>query len=79
MSRIPEPYACDVCGALKKEANHWFIGRVDYAARCATVCPWDRIVALTEVAHLCGLACSQRWLASALEKISQEESHDEHQ
>lgn len=78
MSRIAEPYTCDVCGVQKKESNHWFLARIDYSGRCARVIPWSAVgAAAAEVVHLCGSGCAQRWLGFALEKISQEESHEE--
>lgn len=71
MSRIPEPYACDICNTMKREANHWFLGHIDYTEGYVSVVPWSSSgAAAGTVVHLCGLTCCQRWLAWALEQLS---------
>ncbi len=66
-----ESYRCDICGTLKKEANHWFVAvRVPYGAH---IYVWDAPCAGHDhenIAHLCGSECATKFMMRCL---SQEE------
>lgn len=62
-------YTCDVCGAVKREANHWF--RVLVACRGVsvrfTIVPWGCGTGRQkQEMHLCGLECAHKAMAKAL-------------
>ena len=52
MADVSSSY-CDVCGALKKEANHWF--RVWTNDIDVVISPWNRILdTISKHQHACG-------------------------
>jgi hypothetical protein len=64
-----EKYTCDVCGAERLEANHWFVGAL--SKRISTVLPlhftfyvWatGRNVQEAKLFHLCGQDCAHKLL-----------------
>lgn len=72
-------YCCDICGAEKKETNHWFRAwpiLIDGNAVATFVIIWDlsaanilapHALSVKQVpAHLCGEACVTRWQAKTL-------------
>lgn len=48
-------YVCDVCGAQRKEANHWFL--LDTTTKTMVITKWDDKLAETVDCHLCGEGC----------------------
>jgi hypothetical protein len=55
--RVPHPYACDECGAPKRDVNHWWL-LTYYLGGRINIAPWsDDHAAEEEVAHLCGTRC----------------------
>lgn len=62
-------YKCDVCGTIKKETNHWFIG---LRTRTQTIIEvWNTEGSRDRTAcHLCGIQCSLKWVGVALQKAS---------
>lgn len=66
-------FRCDVCGAEKKEANHWFIGfeveRSLSEPENLRIEPWEWARAeLTYAIHLCGSQCVQKRVQEFLSK-----------
>ena len=64
-----DTYKCDVCGALKKEANHWFIattGMVGYAR--FIIVPWGGSLpgSADDFLHLCGMGCAIKAMQSEM-------------
>ena len=55
-------YLCDVCGAERKEANHWFVGYVRPSDIIfAPFAAWDKGDE-GDIRHLCGQACAHKLL-----------------
>lgn len=54
-------YVCDVCGAVKKEANHWWGIRL-YGSEEMRLYRWGSYPASAsgKISHLCGRACVGR-------------------
>jgi hypothetical protein len=58
---VKPTYVCDVCGATRKEANHWFLvlpeveGLIKIAGWDSNIC--DGYRDQSGVKHLCGQAC----------------------
>lgn len=53
---------CNVCGAIKQEANHWFYAETqpdspDEVNAFITIHPWDYPAEEPGKIHLCGRAC----------------------
>lgn len=60
---------CDVCGAEKREANHWFAGDV----RGVTELIIARLVDVEKqkhMTHLCGEKCVHEWLSTKIGVLS---------
>ena len=82
MAKI-ETYRCDVCGAVKKQTNHWF--RLESCETGALVQAFDGLFFMarvfsgqqmppspvrTEAFHLCGQNCVNRKLAEIMKQTS---------
>ena len=62
-------YLCDVCGAGKLTANHWWRALVtrNGAAVRFTIVPWENFTGRPKLEiHLCGLECAHKAMAKAL-------------
>lgn len=59
MARL-STYKCDECGALKKETNGWWL--VDPVPGAIVVRIWNH-PQLDDMKHLCGIECTQRFIA----------------
>jgi hypothetical protein len=59
-------YACDVCGAQRKEANHWFAVMIgEY--RQVTIYLWGTApVDDAFVNHICGIECLNKFVNKQL-------------
>lgn len=58
---VKPTYVCDVCGATRKEANHWFLAW-PMPNGCLMIAPWDVPQStgyhdLPDMKHLCGQVC----------------------
>ena len=59
-------YTCDVCGAGKLTANHWFRALIAKPGRFLIV-PWVQSTGRPKLEiHLCGLECAHKAMAKAL-------------
>lgn len=58
---ILSTYRCDVCGALKKENNHWWLAWREQSTNTFCVQPFESVLRLNGVVenefHLCGQSC----------------------
>jgi hypothetical protein len=61
-----EVYKCDVCGTVKGESNHWYIGSFDPAA--FNIYPWEGERRGDWIKHICGQQCAQKFLENWLSK-----------
>lgn len=60
MSFLPNPIACDVCGIVKGQANHWYYSFDTTIATGFMVYRWDTEAEnrnRPELVHLCGQVC----------------------
>ncbi len=56
-------YICDICGAKRKEANHWFSARLGYARGTPSSVTFQRWEDSDEHdSHLCGQECVHKML-----------------
>lgn len=72
MAKI-EAFACDECGAQKKEANHWWLMVRHYGHQNESLAliPWDNQTAGEKSwRHLCGEACVQKAVSKFLNTAS---------
>lgn len=64
-------YKCDGCGAVKQEANHWFVVRIEshgvdngegrLVATGFLIFPWDaKLADVKDSLHYCGSSCLQK-------------------
>lgn len=52
MANLPQPFSCDICGTIKRDANHWY--RVlKYPAGEVMIAPWSSFPD-REHFHACG-------------------------
>ena len=68
---IVQSYKCDVCGTIKKEANHWFVAVA--VPQGVHIYTWNAPGAgydQENVAHLCGMQCTTRFMMRALAEES---------
>jgi hypothetical protein len=69
-------YNCDICGAQRKEANHWFVAVTSSARVLFTT--WtsaernDRFDS-DNVKYLCGQSCAHKLLDQFLQSSSESE------
>ena len=72
MAWLPNPIACDVCGAVKQASNHWYYAAImdkSHAHAAFSVWPWDNLAedrSQGQFVHLCGQDCAIRKLAEFL-------------
>ena len=62
-------YKCDVCGALKKEANHWFMAATGMTGDARfIVVPWGSSLpgSADDHSHLCGMGCVVKAMQSEM-------------
>jgi hypothetical protein len=69
-------YNCDICGAQRKEANHWFA--VYPAGEGITFLDWKRAMLsgrldIIGVSFICGQACAHKLLDQFLNPTSESE------
>ncbi len=63
MSWLPNPIACDVCGAIKQPSNHWYYANIHRPVFYLR--SWDKAAedpTVPDMIHLCGQACAARKL-----------------
>jgi hypothetical protein len=64
-----ETVTCDVCGAERKEVNHWFVLAFSPEHGSVSVFPWDRATYyIKDGKHVCGQACAHKLLDEFLSK-----------
>jgi hypothetical protein len=65
-------YYCDVCGAQRKEANHWFSALIDLPFANQDLCSGLTFVQFVPQLkiHLCGQACARRLLDCYLTRLA---------
>lgn len=68
-----ETYACDICGAQRKDANHWFKAYRLNGVVGIVIVSWEVTVVSGKLelsvhseAHLCGADCVTQWLSKNL-------------
>lgn len=49
---LPNPQTCDVCGTIKRDANHWWRVFIDELG-LVCICPWSRLPKFSHN-HACG-------------------------
>lgn len=59
---VKPTYHCDICGAERKEANHWFLVE-EIPNGCLMLIPWDIPQSegfrdQTQFKHVCGETCA---------------------
>lgn len=63
---IETKYVCDVCGAVRGETNHWFVGGTEDSN--LQIWPFDSDPLYGGQQHLCGQKCAHamldRWLTT---------------
>ena len=62
-------YTCDVCPAIRQQANHWRLVRVN--ANGFHLSEWDDDEAAREdIRHVCGFECATKLLGRYMEGVS---------
>jgi hypothetical protein len=68
-------YNCDVCGAQRKEANHWFVAIISTVG--VSIITWESAARDGkldyDVKYLCGQACAHKLLDQFLQSTSESE------
>lgn len=63
---------CDLCGAERKQCNHWFLGRVSRGVRKRlAILSYTDAEAMQGGDILCGEACTHKWLGQNLKELTQ--------
>lgn len=57
-------WRCDVCGAEKRSANHWYM--VDTTTKTMVIAKWDSETAPDMEFHLCGEGCLSAKVAEVI-------------
>jgi hypothetical protein len=72
MSKVGQPYRCDVCGKLREtDANHWLVLLAREGVSEISIIAWDVEIAGADAArHLCGQACALKMIERELPKLS---------
>ncbi len=66
---IQQVITCDICGAQKREANHWFIAREE--AGEIRISGWNSPHTFSPQArHLCGETCVHKLISQDLMKLA---------
>jgi len=79
--KLPSPYQCDICGAQRRESNHWWLLLRDFCVRCGE--PTIKVLLWADCGldhadyHLCGLECVQKAVSKELERIRKEKDAEE--
>jgi hypothetical protein len=61
---------CDLCGAERKQCNHWFLGRISRGVRRRlAILSYTDAEAAQGGDILCGEGCLHKWLTQNLEKL----------
>lgn len=55
---------CDICGAEKREVNHWWVGWKSENERII-IAPSEK--GDKRCVHLCGSACVHKWVSAQME------------
>jgi len=69
---------CDVCKKPRREANHWWRGRVAvqrFQVPAVIIIPATAKGRSPEDADLCGRECCHKWTDAQLDRISNERGH----
>ena len=69
-------YNCDICGAQRKEANHWFVAfnaikEISFGTWAQADC--DGLLHDEGAIYLCGQACAHKQLDQFLQSTSESE------
>ena len=68
---LPNPIACDVCGSIKKDANHWYYAELrPRDDESFQIWHWDWPAEDRErkgIIHLCGQACATKKMSEWME------------
>lgn len=63
-------YKCDECGAVKAEANHWFLACIMFGPRFV-ITPWgSELPDTASPLHLCGLSCAVKAMQKSMQEVS---------
>ena len=77
---VKPTYNCDVCGAEKREVNHWWRG-YEFGDGFA-IAPWDSpredIFDCVEELHFCGSGCGLKWASAQMAKEEPKEPEAAH-
>ena len=66
---IQQVITCDMCGAQKREANHWFIAREESGELCIN--GWNSPHTLSPgTRHLCGETCVHKLISQDLVRLA---------
>lgn len=58
---MKQSFVCDICGAERKDANHWFVARETDGM--LMFLHWDEAaICRANTAHLCGQSCAHKAL-----------------
>ena len=67
-------WSCDVCGAIKKPTDkYWWRGSIAIESKRIVLTSFNTMRSVDEktVSHLCGIECSQKWIAGKASEITQ--------
>lgn len=67
-----EIFTCDICGAVRKEANHWFTAQRELVAKQTwlTLWPWPTgHKAEGNISHLCGESCVLKFVQQYMQEV----------
>jgi hypothetical protein len=70
---VKTAYTCDVCGAERKEANHWFVACQTHAGLDFHTWGWalrEEMLNEERLMHLCGRLCAHKKLDQFLASVS---------
>lgn len=65
---IKQVITCDICGAQKREANHWFVASQESGE--LRINGWNSLRLLSpETKHLCGETCAHKLISQFLVRL----------
>lgn len=74
--RLPSPYKCDGCGAIRGETNHWWVGFICRFPHGARLTVWANEDLEDADGHFCGVECGMKWVSQVLAKINNKEKEN---
>ena len=67
---IREAIRCDICGAQKRQTNHWFVAYEETGE--LRISGWNSLHLLSaETKHLCGEACAHKLISQFLLRLGE--------